>query len=279
MSKIYYVDSENVGDVWINLYLQDNEESKFLIFYTNRTPRIDYECLVTLMNTAKQNLEFIKCCEGNNALDFQLVTYLGYVLHEESEAEIVILSNDTGFDAVVHFWKERGRKILRLKAKNIEENSDHQEGMENTEEECVTASLVEEKKQISGVDVKELYTVINCVGRKNMARINVSFTHFYGQKNGNDIYKHMKKDSFAAPTVSWKADAKVKKYCELIYKYCNGDKIQIPADLTSFLYEHLTTKGMPTIANQLNQCYGNEQGQKIYKMLKPFCSILVEIRK
>lgn len=54
MSKTYFVDSENVGDAWINLLLAD-PDSTFLIFYTSHSPRIDYEHAIALMN-AKINL-------------------------------------------------------------------------------------------------------------------------------------------------------------------------------------------------------------------------------
>lgn len=42
MSKTYFVDSENVGDAWIDLLLAD-PNGTFLIFYTSHSPRIDYE--------------------------------------------------------------------------------------------------------------------------------------------------------------------------------------------------------------------------------------------
>ena len=35
MATIYYIDSENVGDVWIELLnIPENGESKFIVFYT-----------------------------------------------------------------------------------------------------------------------------------------------------------------------------------------------------------------------------------------------------
>ena len=117
MSKTYYVDSENVGENWIDLLIEE-EESDFLIFYTGHSPRIDYEHAINLMN-AKKKPEFIHCYEGNNALDFQLVSYLGYHLRSEETKEIIIVSNDTGFDAVVNFWSERGMNIMRLSTNSV----------------------------------------------------------------------------------------------------------------------------------------------------------------
>ena len=66
MSKTYLVDSENVGEFWIDLL--NDDEGDFLIFYTGHSPRIDYEHAIMLMNVENKP-EFIHCYEGNNALD------------------------------------------------------------------------------------------------------------------------------------------------------------------------------------------------------------------
>ncbi|MDO4649955.1 MAG: PIN domain-containing protein [Eubacteriales bacterium] len=108
MAKIYYIDSENVGDSWIELL--EESEARFLVFYTGHSPRIAYPQVKQLMN-ASTKPEFIECHEGNNGLDFQLVTYLGYELHADNTNEMMIVSNDTGFDAVVSFWSERGMNV------------------------------------------------------------------------------------------------------------------------------------------------------------------------
>jgi hypothetical protein len=83
MSKTYFVDSENVGEARIALLKKDG---KFMIFYTVHSPRIDYDHTISLMN-AKNKPEFIHCSEGNNALDFQLVTYIGSLLHSKKRTK------------------------------------------------------------------------------------------------------------------------------------------------------------------------------------------------
>ena len=280
MSKKYYVDSENVGEAWVDLYFEDTNDSEFLIFYTNHTPRIDYEHMIALMKTPKKQPEFIKCYEGNNALDFQLVSYIGYLLHEGNTDEMVIVSNDTGFDAVVHFWSDRDMNIVRIPTKGIQK-ADIDEETPVSEEGNAETSSVNLNSKVAGVDVKELYTVINCIGgsKKKIGVINSAYVHLYGQQKGNEIYKHMKANSFAVPGVQWKPDTKVKKFCELICKYCNAGNVTIPDDLPAYLYEQLTTKGRRTISNNINTKYGKDYGPQLNKIFKPFYSIIVEIRK
>lgn len=112
MHNTYLIDSENTGDCWIELMAKD-KESEYLVFYTGHSPRIDYEHAKLLMD-AETKPEFIRCSEGNNALDFQLVTYLGYLLQSDNKKELTIVSNDTGFDSVVKFWTERGHEVKRI---------------------------------------------------------------------------------------------------------------------------------------------------------------------
>ena len=44
-----------------------------------------------------------------NALDFQLSTYLGYLIHEAKDSYFYIISKDNGFKHVVDFWKRTFR--------------------------------------------------------------------------------------------------------------------------------------------------------------------------
>lgn len=114
MAAIYYVDSENVGDSWVELLnMTENTQDMFYIFYTSHTQRIGYEQIAYLVN-AKDRLKFIRCYEGNNGLDFQLVSYLGYELRENNGYEMVIVSKDMGFDSVIRFWKDRGMNVKRI---------------------------------------------------------------------------------------------------------------------------------------------------------------------
>jgi hypothetical protein len=53
---------------------------------------------------------------SKNALDFQLTTHLGYLIgsREHSVAAYRIVSNDTGYDCVVTYWKDLGIDIARI---------------------------------------------------------------------------------------------------------------------------------------------------------------------
>lgn len=118
MKRIYLVDSENVGDIWVPLLVASQPDEEVIVFYTQKSPHMNYENVRLLKETEKE-AEFIKCFEGSNALDFQLVTQLGYLLCENQENSYVIVSNDTGFDAAVRYWKQRNMPVQRLNGKEL----------------------------------------------------------------------------------------------------------------------------------------------------------------
>ena len=118
MKRIYLVDSENVGDIWVPLLVASQPDEEVIVFYTQKSPHMNYENVRLLKETEKE-AEFIKCFEGSNALDFQLVTQLGYMLCENQKNCYVIVSNDTGFDAAVRYWKQRNMPVQRISGKEL----------------------------------------------------------------------------------------------------------------------------------------------------------------
>lgn len=275
MAKIYYIDSENVGDRWIGLLSED--DSRFLVFYTGHSPRIAYPQAIQLMN-ATNKLEFVECYEGNNGLDFQLVSYLGYELHADNTNEMVIVSNDTGFDAVVHFWMDRGMNVKRVPRSNasITQNLEMIEPV--SDDEIITgSSSVEVTEKISCVDKRELYTIINCIGIDDPSYIHLALVHFYGNKNGENIYKCLKKEKFVAPPVQWAKETRMKKLIELIIKYVNTSKTPIPDSLPGFIVNNIVDD-KKAMGNKLNEYYGGS-GPLLNKMFKPFYKTLAKIKK
>lgn len=114
----YLIDTENVGSSWTELlpFLGKNDE--ILLFYTTNSPGIPYRDLQMIMEHPLQ-LEMIPCNTGKNGLDFQLSSYLGYLLRSSAKARYVILSKDMGYDPLIQFWKERGAEITRESAQEV----------------------------------------------------------------------------------------------------------------------------------------------------------------
>lgn len=276
MATIYYIDSENVGDSWIDLL--DDADSRYLVFYTSHSPRIAYSQAIKLMN-ATNKPEFVECYEGNNGLDFQLVSYMGYELHADNSNEMIIVSNDTGFDSVVHFWTNRGMRVKRVGHSNYSNSQPIEKKGPVSDNELFTNSLsVETTEKICGVDKKELYTIINCIGAGEMSYVHLAFIHFYGKDNGENIYKIMKKEKFEAPLVNWKKETRMKKLIELIIQYKNKENVIIPDSLPKYIISNIVND-KKTMGQVINIYCGEEDGPQINKMFKPFYKTLAHIKK
>ena len=125
----FLVDSENVNDNWLMLFDMADEDDEIVVFYTKKSPHMSYVSVIRLIENNKINIRFEECYEGTNALDFQLVSYMGYLMgcggacsENECDAasaetgadEYIIMSNDTGYDPAVRFWKDKGYAVRRF---------------------------------------------------------------------------------------------------------------------------------------------------------------------
>jgi hypothetical protein len=111
--RIYMVDTENIGSNWKYLLPQLGKYDKLLLFYTVNSPYLSYPDLKEILSYP-DSFEMIQCYTGNNGLDFQLVSYMGYLMKTATKTEYVIVSNDTGYDPAVKFWRDRERLITRI---------------------------------------------------------------------------------------------------------------------------------------------------------------------
>lgn len=90
-------------------------EDKIIVFHTKNSPHMAYASVIELLQS-NRSIQFEKCYEGNNGLDFQLISYLGYLMKDDAiqDSEFIVMSNDTGFDCAVRFWRDRGFPVNRI---------------------------------------------------------------------------------------------------------------------------------------------------------------------
>ncbi len=109
----YLVDYENVNEIGLEGIHQLNEADKVFVFYSARIKTIPLERSIELIRS-KAKIEFIEIHKtGKNYLDFQLATYLGFLVGKGEKESVYIISKDTGFNSVVDFWKERNINIFQ----------------------------------------------------------------------------------------------------------------------------------------------------------------------
>ena len=115
--KHYLIDSENVGDFWIPLLEIPADQAELIVFYTKNSPHMSYDSLIKLKESDRKVI-FIKCYEGTNALDFQLCSELGYCIARNENDDFIIVTNDTGYDAAVKYWRHKEYSVKRIAGKD-----------------------------------------------------------------------------------------------------------------------------------------------------------------
>ncbi|MGN0241463.1 MAG: PIN domain-containing protein [Candidatus Weimeria sp.] len=121
IKEVRFIDSENVNCQWKNI-LTDDPAVKTVILYTDSTPKISYDTLKEILEHPT-GIELTKVNAGEkaaSALDFQLVSIMGYMISENPDRKYVIVSLDKGYDPCVSYWKNKGIDVSRLPMLNRE---------------------------------------------------------------------------------------------------------------------------------------------------------------
>lgn len=105
----YFVDYENVKTQGLNGVNKLPEEDVVCIFYSENADSLTFG-LHRRLNESKATLLFQKVDVGQkNALDFQLSSYMGYVICEnmDNPYDYYIVTKDRGYESLVNYWKKR----------------------------------------------------------------------------------------------------------------------------------------------------------------------------
>ena len=110
---IYLIDYENTGVKGLAGIEKLSEEDQIILFYGPKTGSIPFDEHVKISQSAS-HVEYIKTTKtAKNYLDFQLTTYLGYLIASTPVREYHVVSKDSGYDSVVDFWSKKGLVIKR----------------------------------------------------------------------------------------------------------------------------------------------------------------------
>mgnify|MGYP000770112792 FL=1 len=148
----YLIDFENVKSRGMEGVELLTEEDTVCIFYSDNADSMTFD-LHRKLNETKANIIYHKVAVGTkNALDFQLATYLGYLICEQQREGIhpnyFIVTKDNGFTSLMVYWKAQGvpvritRNLLWGKNPTAEQNPAAEE---NAEE--ITGSVEQESVQ------------------------------------------------------------------------------------------------------------------------------------
>lgn len=108
----YLIDFENVKSRGMEGVELLTEEDTVCIFYSDNADSMTFD-LHRKLNETKAKIIYHKVAVGTkNALDFQLATYLGYLICEQQKEDIhpdyFIVTKDNGFTSLLVYWKAQG---------------------------------------------------------------------------------------------------------------------------------------------------------------------------
>ena len=177
---IYLIDFENVHSDGLKGIERLAENDVCYVFYSEHAGVLTFNIHKKIIES-RAKIYYVEAQVGmKNALDFQLVSYLGYMIRENQEASYCVISNDRAFALVADFWKKKGVDVasavslaaaVRLK--------------ENEKTASQLASLIPDKQ--------EREFVAKCIEELSTKQgINNRIAKKYGTTRAGEIYKLIK---------------------------------------------------------------------------------------
>lgn len=122
--SVYLIDYENVHYAgWEGIDKLTNKD-EVILFYSENASTIPMDLHIKVVNSGA-NLRYIHVAKtAKNYLDFQLSALSGYLVAQTNQTEFVVVSKDTGFNAVVDFWNHQdfaGREVRFSRREQIAE--------------------------------------------------------------------------------------------------------------------------------------------------------------
>lgn len=119
----YLVDLENTGLAGLTGLEELSVNDKVIVFYGTRTGAIAFDKHVELTK-AKADVTYSKTERvAKNYLDFQLATYLGYLIGSGQERVYYIISKDKGYESCIEFWKKADKQITITRCESLQKSA------------------------------------------------------------------------------------------------------------------------------------------------------------
>lgn len=104
--RLFLIDYENVNSTGMRGIGQVAPDDRVILFYSQAANTLSFEIMDEMMSA---NIVPERIClshSGKNALDFQLVTFLGYLVAQKKADEYYIISCDAGYQSAITFCRE-----------------------------------------------------------------------------------------------------------------------------------------------------------------------------
>lgn len=177
---IYLIDFENVHSDGLKGVEQLDRKDECYIFYSEHAGVLSFN-MHKKITESRAKIYYVEAQVGmKNALDFQLVSYLGYMLREKPEETYCIISNDKAFELVSKFWQEKGVNVTSAVSLDKATNA------------ARYSKISDELKKLLP-DKSEREFVEKCINElSTKSGINNRIVKKYGTTRAGEIYKLIK---------------------------------------------------------------------------------------
>ena len=211
---LFLIDYENVGNAGMKgcKYLDTGDH--VIIFYSEAKKHMEQRWLENI-TASGCGFDICKLCKtGKNALDFYIASRLGELMGSGYEGVAVVVSNDSGFQAIRDYWEKRAvhRKRILLSSciedgiMSGNENNERTKALHHLREKisiggyhsaCMERMRVKQVLQELFAEteyenrIEEIQNMIE--GKEKSAKIiYLNSLHLFGRKSGLEIYNRIK---------------------------------------------------------------------------------------
>lgn len=195
----FLVDFENVKTDGLKKLVVTKKGDKIIIFYSENCKNISLDIIE---NIKEQNMKLgcYKVDTGTkNALDFQLSSYLGYLIGKKGDsAKYHIVSNDKGYDCLCSYWKKQKVFVDRIALADTVKEVDEVPQTQTTKtkkskvQKNDLATLKEIKSVLEERDCPEIVLEIFNHYKTKQSICNGMAKEFKDSKKASAIYKKLK---------------------------------------------------------------------------------------
>lgn len=119
--KEYYVDVENVGTKWIDIYKEMGKSDKMVLYFSKNT-HFGYQNLMLFLQS--KDLKKLELKEafvrgmGDSALDYYLMGDMQNNMTKNPKREYILVSNDKDYDDFIKIKQNDGYNVLKMSTNN-----------------------------------------------------------------------------------------------------------------------------------------------------------------
>ncbi len=101
--RLFLIDYENVNSAGLHGIGNLGEDDRVILFYSHAANTLSFEIMDEMLDAGIMPERVCLEQTGKNALDFQLVTFLGYQIAKEKADTYYIISRDAGYQSAIAF--------------------------------------------------------------------------------------------------------------------------------------------------------------------------------